>query len=96
MPKPKLTVMISSTLDRADIPAFVIDLVLYHELKKLGVDFLLAISACGSLREEIAPGDFVVIDQADASHARGGKIDRSRRSQSARADDQHGGRFQLQ
>jgi 5'-methylthioadenosine phosphorylase len=32
-------------------------------MKKLGVDFLVAISACGSLREEIVPGHFVVIDQ---------------------------------
>jgi 5'-methylthioadenosine phosphorylase len=32
-------------------------------MRKLGVDFLVAISACGSLREEIRPGDFVVIDQ---------------------------------
>jgi 5'-methylthioadenosine phosphorylase len=32
-------------------------------MKKLGVDFLVAISACGSLREDIRPGDFVVIDQ---------------------------------
>jgi 5'-methylthioadenosine phosphorylase len=32
-------------------------------MKRLGVDFLVAISACGSLREDIAPGHFVVIDQ---------------------------------
>lgn len=32
-------------------------------MKKLGVDFLVAISACGSLREDIVPGHFVVIDQ---------------------------------
>jgi 5'-methylthioadenosine phosphorylase len=32
-------------------------------MKKLGVEFLVAISACGSLRKEIEPGDFVVIDQ---------------------------------
>jgi 5'-methylthioadenosine phosphorylase len=32
-------------------------------MKKLGVEFLVAISACGSLRREIVPGDFVVIDQ---------------------------------
>ncbi len=32
-------------------------------MKQLGVEFLVAISACGSLRDEIAPGDFVVIDQ---------------------------------
>ncbi len=32
-------------------------------MKKLGVEFLVAISACGSLREDIHPGDFVVIDQ---------------------------------
>lgn len=35
------TVMISSTLDHADVPAFVVDFVMYHELlhKKLGVDW---------------------------------------------------------
>jgi 5'-methylthioadenosine phosphorylase len=32
-------------------------------MKKLGVEFLVAVSACGSLREDIRPGDFVVIDQ---------------------------------
>ena len=32
-------------------------------MKKLGVEFLVAVSACGSLREAIRPGDFVVIDQ---------------------------------
>ena len=32
-------------------------------LKRLGVTDLLSISAVGSLREEIAPGDFVVADQ---------------------------------
>lgn len=35
------TVMISSTLDHADVPAFAVDFVMYHELlhKKLGVDW---------------------------------------------------------
>ncbi|HVS17771.1 MAG TPA: S-methyl-5'-thioadenosine phosphorylase [Planctomycetota bacterium] len=32
-------------------------------LKKLGVDRILSVSAVGSMREAIAPGDFVVIDQ---------------------------------
>lgn len=32
-------------------------------MKKLGVDFLVSVSACGSLKEEIRPGDFVIIDQ---------------------------------
>ena len=32
-------------------------------MKKLGVEFLIAISACGSLRKEIVPGHFIVIDQ---------------------------------
>ena len=32
-------------------------------LKKLGVERILSVSAVGSLREDIAPGDFVVIDQ---------------------------------
>jgi 5'-methylthioadenosine phosphorylase len=32
-------------------------------LKSIGVEFIISISAVGSLREEIAPGDFVIIDQ---------------------------------
>src|SRR3989338_849074 len=33
------------------------------EMKRLGVDAILSVSACGSLREEIKPLDFVVPDQ---------------------------------
>ncbi len=32
-------------------------------LKRLGVTDVISISACGSFREEMAPGDFVVVDQ---------------------------------
>ncbi|NDV01894.1 S-methyl-5'-thioadenosine phosphorylase [Pseudoroseicyclus tamaricis] len=32
-------------------------------MKRLGVTDILSISACGSFREEMAPGDFVAIDQ---------------------------------
>ncbi|MDE3238343.1 MAG: S-methyl-5'-thioadenosine phosphorylase [Paracoccaceae bacterium] len=32
-------------------------------LKRLGVTDLVSISACGSFRDEMAPGDFVVVDQ---------------------------------
>lgn len=32
-------------------------------LKRLGVTSLVSISACGSFREELAPGDFVVVNQ---------------------------------
>ena len=32
-------------------------------LKKLGVTNILSVSACGSLREDLAPGDFVLVDQ---------------------------------
>ncbi|MGR3376132.1 S-methyl-5'-thioadenosine phosphorylase [Salipiger abyssi] len=32
-------------------------------LKRLGVTDVISVSACGSFREEMAPGDFVVIDQ---------------------------------
>lgn len=32
-------------------------------MKKLGVEFLVSVSACGSLRKKIKPGHFVVIDQ---------------------------------
>ena len=34
-----------------------------YALKKLGVTNILSVSACGSLREDLAPGDFVLIDQ---------------------------------
>ncbi|MDE2563536.1 MAG: S-methyl-5'-thioadenosine phosphorylase [Sphingomonadales bacterium] len=40
-------------------------------MKQLGVTDLIAISAIGSLREELAPGDFVAVDQfIDRTHAR--------------------------
>lgn len=40
-------------------------------LKRLGCTDLLAVSAVGSLREDFAPGDFVVIDQIiDRTHGR--------------------------
>lgn len=32
-------------------------------MKRLGVTDILSISACGSFREEMAPGDFVLVDQ---------------------------------
>jgi 5'-methylthioadenosine phosphorylase len=32
-------------------------------LKRLGVTDIVAVSACGSFREEMAPGDFVIVDQ---------------------------------
>ncbi|MBW7837593.1 MAG: S-methyl-5'-thioadenosine phosphorylase [Sphingomonadales bacterium] len=32
-------------------------------LKRLGVTDILSLSACGSLREDYAPGDFVIVDQ---------------------------------
>lgn len=32
-------------------------------LKSLGVDFILSVSAVGSMREEIVPGDLVLVDQ---------------------------------
>lgn len=34
-----------------------------HALKEIGVTHILATTACGSLREEIGRGDFVIIDQ---------------------------------
>jgi 5'-methylthioadenosine phosphorylase len=40
-------------------------------LKRLGVTDVIAVSACGSFREEMAPGDFVVVDQfVDRTFAR--------------------------
>ena len=32
-------------------------------LKRLGVTDIISVSACGSFREEMAPGDFVILDQ---------------------------------
>ncbi len=32
-------------------------------LKRLGVTDVIAVSACGSFRDEMAPGDFVIVDQ---------------------------------
>jgi 5'-methylthioadenosine phosphorylase len=34
-----------------------------YALKKLGVTNILSVSACGSLREDLVPGDFVLVDQ---------------------------------
>ena len=40
-------------------------------LKRLGVTDVISVSACGSLREDLAPGDFVLVDQfIDRTHAR--------------------------
>ena len=40
-------------------------------LKRLGVTDVISISACGSFREEMAPGDFVIVDQfVDRTFAR--------------------------
>ena len=34
-----------------------------YALKKLGVTNILSVSACGSVKEDLAPGDFVLVDQ---------------------------------
>ena len=34
-----------------------------YALKKLGVTNILSVSACGSLKEDLTPGDFVLVDQ---------------------------------
>ncbi len=40
-------------------------------LKRLGVTDLVSISACGSFREDLAPGEFVLVDQfIDRTHGR--------------------------
>src|SRR5436305_10478521 len=40
-------------------------------LKRVGVTDVISISACGSLREELSPGHFVLADQfIDRTHAR--------------------------
>ncbi len=42
-----------------------------HALKQLGAGWILAVSAVGSMKEEIAPGDLVVVDQyLDRTRAR--------------------------
>jgi len=40
-------------------------------LKRIGVTDVISVSACGSLREDMAPGDFVIVDQfVDRTFAR--------------------------
>jgi 5'-methylthioadenosine phosphorylase len=42
-----------------------------HGLKQLGVEWVLSVSAVGSMREEIRPGDIVIVDQfIDRTRAR--------------------------
>ena len=42
-----------------------------HALKRAGVTDILSLSACGSMREELTPGSFVVVDQyVDRTFAR--------------------------
>ncbi len=44
-------------------------------LKRLGVTDIFSVSACGSFREEMAPGDFVIVDQfIDRTVAREGSF----------------------
>ena len=45
-----------------------------HGMKQLGVEWILSVSAVGSMREEIRPGDMVIVDQF---------IDRTRRRESS-------------
>ncbi len=41
-------------------------------LKMLGVEYIIAVGACGSLKEELKPGDLVLVDQFfDRTRARG-------------------------
>jgi 5'-methylthioadenosine phosphorylase len=48
-------------------------------MKKLGVDFLISVSACGSLKEEIHPGDFAIVDQHRPDEVAHGDVLRGRR-----------------
>src|SRR5260370_31650707 len=34
-----------------------------HGMKQLGVEWILSVSAVGSMREQIRPGDIVIVDQ---------------------------------
>jgi len=46
-----------------------------YGFKMLGVEYLIGVSACGSLREHLAPGDIVVPDQLfDRTHGRPGSF----------------------
>lgn len=46
-----------------------------YGFKMLGVEYLIAVSACGSLQERIAPGHIVIPDQLlDRTHARSGSF----------------------
>ena len=43
-------------------------------LKRIGTTDIISISACGSFREEMAPGDFVIVDQIHRPHVRPRKV----------------------
>jgi 5'-methylthioadenosine phosphorylase len=44
-------------------------------LKRVGVTDVISLSACGSLREDLSPGTFVLVDQfIDRTHARAGSF----------------------
>lgn len=46
-----------------------------HGFKQLGVRWLVSVSAVGSMREQIAPGELVIIDQfIDRTHGRAGSF----------------------
>lgn len=46
-----------------------------YGFKQLGVEYLIGVSACGSLQEHIAPGDIVIPDQLyDRTHGRAGSF----------------------
>ncbi len=46
-----------------------------YGFKLLGVEYLIGVSACGSLREELAPGHIVIPDQLfDRTHGRAGSF----------------------
>ncbi|MCX6272153.1 MAG: MTAP family purine nucleoside phosphorylase [Bacteroidetes bacterium] len=49
--------------DHSIPPTYVNNLANIHAFKQLGVNYLIATTACGSLREEIKPGDLVIPDQ---------------------------------
>ena len=51
--------------------------------------------AVDDLALQVGVIDHVVVDQAEPAHACGGQIHRQRRSQPARADQQHAGSLQL-
>jgi purine nucleoside phosphorylase len=56
-------------LDTPFMPSEVITARIFTRLKSMGVPRIVSISACGSLREDYAPGEIIIPDQYSISPA---------------------------